>query len=69
MLQTSAFVCVVLAVVAAIQSHTLKRPVPIPNFYSAHSWLGLLTFTLLIVQVMSQGLLQLTHWPGVMPGA
>ena len=50
-LHTSALVCVVLAVIAAILSHTLKRPTPIPNFYSAHSWLGLATLMLLAGQV------------------
>jgi hypothetical protein len=36
-LHTAALVCVVLGVVAAFKSHTLKRPAPTPNLYSVSS--------------------------------
>lgn len=41
-LHTLAAVAAVLGLVAAVKSHTAKRPDPIPNLYSVHSWLGLL---------------------------
>ena len=41
----------VLAVTAAVCSHNLKRPAPIPNLYSAHSWLGCLVIVLFGLQV------------------
>lgn len=49
-LQAAALVCVVLGVTAAFKSHTLKKPVPIPNLYSSHSWLGLAVLALLAAQ-------------------
>ncbi len=39
-----------LGAVAAFQSHNLKLPSPIPNLYSPHSYLGLLTLILLSLQ-------------------
>ena len=39
------------ALVAAFNSHTLKLPIPIPNLYSPHSWLGLLVVILVALQV------------------
>ena len=39
-----------LGVVAAIQSHTLKKPMPMPNFYSTHSYLGVLTLMMMLGQ-------------------
>ena len=45
--------CVVLALIAAFSSHTLKRPVPTPNLYSPHSYLGITTVILLGAQVCS----------------
>lgn len=50
-LQASAAVAAILAVSAAIVSHTHKLPDPIPNFYSAHSVLGATVTLLLVVQV------------------
>lgn len=38
-----AAVCMVIGVTAAFLSHNLKKPTPIPNLYSAHSILGMLT--------------------------
>ena len=50
-LHTLAVIAVALALVAAFQSHTLKRPVPTPNLYSPHSYLGITTLVLLSAQV------------------
>ena len=50
-LHTLAVICVALALVAAFDSHTKKRPVPTPNLYSPHSYLGLTTLVLLAAQV------------------
>lgn len=52
-LHTLAVICVVLALIAAFTSHTLKRPVPTPNLYSPHSYLGVITVILLGAQVCS----------------
>ncbi|KAL4452375.1 hypothetical protein ABPG75_008037 [Micractinium tetrahymenae] len=49
-LHTAALVCTILGVIAAFVSHTAKRPAPIPNLYSAHSWLGLAVLSLLALQ-------------------
>lgn len=46
-----AVILVVLAVVAAVVSHTAKLPAPIPNLYSVHSWMGTATLALLATQV------------------
>lgn len=51
-LHTIAVTAVALGLVAAFNSHTLKRPVPTPNLYSPHSYLGLTTLVLLSAQVM-----------------
>ena len=50
-LHTLAVICVALALVAAFDSHTKKKPVPTPNLYSPHSYLGLTTLVLLAAQV------------------
>lgn len=49
-LQFSALVCAILGLVAAFQSHNLKLPSPIPNLYSSHSFLGIVTTIMLIMQ-------------------
>lgn len=49
-LHSCSLISLILAVTAAIKSHTLKRPTPTPNFYSAHSWLGLATICLAVIQ-------------------
>lgn len=42
--------CVALGFVAVLDSHNLAQP-PIPNFYSLHSWIGLVAMGLFGVQV------------------
>ena len=55
-LHTAALLSGTFGITAAIKSHTLKQPNPIPNFYSVHSWLGLLICFLVLTQ-FSLGLL------------
>lgn len=50
LLHTIAIISIGFGLAAAILSHTRKRPDPIPNLYSTHSWLGLFTITLVCVQ-------------------
>lgn len=47
---TGALACAVLGVVAAFKSHTLKRPTPMSDLYSSHSYLGLAVLALLGLQ-------------------
>ena len=49
-LHSAALLCIVLALVAAFQSHNLKRPTPTPNLYSPHSYLGLAVTILAFLQ-------------------
>ena len=49
-LQSAASACVVAGFVAVLKSHTLKKPEPMANFYSPHSYLGLAVFALLGLQ-------------------
>jgi len=51
-LNSAACVFTVLGIVAAIQSHTLKKPMPMSNFYSTHSYLGVLTCVMMICQIV-----------------
>ncbi|KAK9789944.1 hypothetical protein WJX73_007091 [Symbiochloris irregularis] len=48
-----ALACFIFALIAAVLSHTLKEPVPIPNFYSAHSWLGLAVYIAVLLQALA----------------
>lgn len=52
-LQSVVVALVVLAVVAAFKSHTLKKPVPMANLYSTHSYLGMLVLVLFGLQVIA----------------
>lgn len=49
-LHSAALLCIVLALVAAFQSHNLKLPTPTPNLYSPHSYLGLAVTILAFLQ-------------------
>lgn len=51
LLNAFAVVAAIFGVIAAFRSHTLKRPVPTPNLYSPHSYLGITTLVLLGMQV------------------
>ncbi|CAL8471335.1 g10877 [Coccomyxa elongata] len=50
LLQIIAVVAAALGLVAAFQSHNLKKPMKIPNVYSAHSYLGIFTVVFLGLQ-------------------
>ncbi len=50
-LHTAASVCALLGVWAAFESHWQKLPVPIPDLYSVHSYLGLTALILFAIQV------------------
>jgi len=42
--------CIAMGFLAAWDYHSLKTPNPIPHFYSLHSWLGLATMGLFVLQ-------------------
>ena len=50
LLNALAVTAAVLGVIAAFNSHTLKRPVPTANLYSPHSYLGIFTLAMLGLQ-------------------
>ena len=49
-LHTAAGVIMTLGFIAVYKAHTLKKPVPMSDFYSVHSWIGLSTFFLYFCQ-------------------
>lgn len=49
-LHSCALASALLGLWAAFQSHNLKLPVPIPNLYTSHSYLGMTTMALLLAQ-------------------
>lgn len=49
LLHVVAFVVVVIGLVAVFDSHNLKHP-PIPNLYSLHSWIGIISLVLFACQ-------------------
>ena len=51
-LHAAAAVVASLGLTAAFLSHTLKRPTPIPNLYSVHSYVGISVFSLFVAQCM-----------------
>jgi len=52
-LHSAAIFCIIFGIVAAFQSHSLKKPVPIPQLYSPHSYLGMLTFIMSLLQYLA----------------
>lgn len=62
LLHTAAALCIILSVIAAFKSHSLKLPQPIPDLYSAHSWMGIATLVLLGQQFL------FAAWAYVYPG-
>ena len=46
-------VCIALGLLAVFQSHNLKKPKPMPNLYSAHSFLGLAAVALFGLQALA----------------
>lgn len=50
-IHTAVVVCVIIALVAVFDSHNYTKPNPIPNLYSLHSWIGLITVIAFFFQV------------------
>ncbi|GIL75477.1 hypothetical protein Vretimale_8111 [Volvox reticuliferus] len=48
----AAGLCLALGLVAVVQSHRLKRPNPMPDWYSPHSFLGLTALAIMGLQVL-----------------
>ena len=51
-LHVLATILCVVGITAAIKSHTLKKPMPMPNFYSTHSFLGVLSMCMVVGQIV-----------------
>ncbi|PNW74130.1 hypothetical protein CHLRE_13g586600v5 [Chlamydomonas reinhardtii] len=47
---SAAIICLALGLIAVLQSHRLKLPVPMPDWYSPHSYLGITALVLLALQ-------------------
>jgi hypothetical protein len=62
-LNSLAVIAAVLGVIAAFNSHTLKRPVPTANLYSPHSYLGILTLVMLGLQACRAPASPAHPWP------
>ena len=45
--------CIVIGFMAAWDYHALAKPEPIPHMYSIHSWLGLTTMGMFLLQFVS----------------
>jgi len=60
-IQAISLVFALIGLKAVLDSHNLN-PKPIPNFYSMHSWLGLLTISLFVLQLLAG--FAIFGWPG-----
>eukprot|EP00798_Chlamydomonas_sp_ICE-L_P018995 gene18995-25579_t len=52
MLHMASVTALVLGVTAVVKSHTLKKPDPMPDLYSAHSYLGVTVLVVLTLQIL-----------------
>lgn len=61
-IQAVSLLFALIALKAVLDSHNLNPKGPIPNFYSMHSWLGLLTIGLFVLQLLAG--FSIFGWPG-----